>query len=136
MGISNLLFGLTGMAIGLNLNIELSGPEGQHATFGDLERFAARAEAGGSTDDDALHIEMNENDEIAFLLALLRAGVGDSGGHVYSVLIAGRRVPPEGSVGLNTFDVGGEYAHVDQFLVGFAAPQDISPAAGFVGVIV
>jgi hypothetical protein len=25
----------------------------------------ARAEAGGSTDDDALHIEMNENDEIA-----------------------------------------------------------------------
>jgi hypothetical protein len=65
MGISNVLFGLTGMAIGLNLNIELSGPEGQHATFGDLERFAARAEAGGSTDDDALHIEMNENDEIA-----------------------------------------------------------------------
>lgn len=49
------------MAIGLKLNIELSGPEGQHATPG---AFCGRAEAGGPTDDDALHIEMNEDDEI------------------------------------------------------------------------
>lgn len=52
------------MAIGLKLGIEFSGPEGQHATFGDLKRFVARAEAGGSADDDELHIEVNENDEI------------------------------------------------------------------------
>ena len=40
------------------------GPEGQHDTFGDLRRFVARAEASGSADDDELHIEVNENDEI------------------------------------------------------------------------
>ncbi|MET3919458.1 hypothetical protein [Arthrobacter sp. UYEF20] len=52
------------MAIGLKLDIEFAGPDGQRATFGDLKRFVARAEAGGSADDDELNIEMNENDEI------------------------------------------------------------------------
>lgn len=52
------------MAIGLKLDIEFSGPNGRPATFGDLKRFVARAEAGGCADEDELHIEMNENDEI------------------------------------------------------------------------
>jgi hypothetical protein len=52
------------MAIGLKLDIEFSGPEGQRATFGDLKRFVRRAEAGGCADDEELRIEMNENDEI------------------------------------------------------------------------
>ncbi|CAH0229735.1 MULTISPECIES: hypothetical protein [unclassified Arthrobacter] len=52
------------MAVGLKLEIEFSGPEGQRATFGDLKRFVARADAGGCSDEDKLHIEMNENDEI------------------------------------------------------------------------
>jgi hypothetical protein len=59
------------MAIGLKLDIEFSGPGGQRATFGDLKRFVARAEAGGCADEDELHIEMNENDEITgFSLSL------------------------------------------------------------------
>lgn len=52
------------MAIGLKLDIEFSGPDGQHATFGDLKHFVTRAEAGGCADEDELHIEINENDEI------------------------------------------------------------------------
>jgi hypothetical protein len=46
------------------------------------------------------------------LLTLLRAGLGDSGGNVYRVLIAGRRVLPEGSVSLNTVDVGVHFSTV------------------------
>lgn len=52
------------MAIGLKLDIEFSGPDGQRATFGDLKRFVARAEAGACTDEDELHLETDENDEI------------------------------------------------------------------------
>jgi hypothetical protein len=52
------------MAIGLKLDLEFSGSDGQRVTFGDLKRFVRRAEAGGCSDEDELHIEMNENDEI------------------------------------------------------------------------
>jgi hypothetical protein len=55
------------MAIGLKLDIEFSGPNGRPATFGDLKRFVARAEAGGCADTDELHIVTNENDEITGL---------------------------------------------------------------------
>ncbi|WP_427017647.1 hypothetical protein ACQCSX_03250 [Pseudarthrobacter sp. P1] len=51
------------MAIGLKLDIEFEGPEGQRATFGDLKRFVARAEAGGCKDEDELRLETSENDE-------------------------------------------------------------------------
>jgi hypothetical protein len=52
------------MAAGLKLDLEFSGPDGQRATFRDLKRFVTRAEAGGCADEDKLHLEMNENDEI------------------------------------------------------------------------
>ena len=55
---------LSAMAVGLKLDIEFTGPDGQRATFGDLKRFVARADAGGCADEDELHLEMNENDEI------------------------------------------------------------------------
>jgi hypothetical protein len=55
------------MAIGLKLDIEFSGPDGRPATFGDLKRFVARAEAGGCAEADLLHIETNENDEVTGL---------------------------------------------------------------------
>jgi hypothetical protein len=55
---------LSAMAIGLKLDIGFSGRDGRPATFGDLKRFVARAEAGGCADADELQVETNENDEI------------------------------------------------------------------------
>jgi hypothetical protein len=62
---------LSAMAIGLKLDIGFSGPDGRPATFGDLKRFVARAEAGGCADADDLHLEKDENDEVTGLSVYL-----------------------------------------------------------------
>jgi hypothetical protein len=54
---------------------------------------------------------------------------------LFRFLIVGRLVIPECRVGFVAADVGGEHSNVNQFLVGFAACQDVSVAAGGVGVI-
>jgi hypothetical protein len=51
------------MTIGLKLSLEFAERGAQPVTFGDLQRFVKRAEAGGATDGDELHIDKDENDE-------------------------------------------------------------------------
>jgi hypothetical protein len=42
------------MTIGLKLSLGFAGPGGHRVTFGDLQRFVKRAEAGGATAADEL----------------------------------------------------------------------------------